>query len=211
MFFKNRVDAGKKLAEKLIKYKNIKNGIVLGLPRGGVPVAYEVAQVLNLPLDIVVPRKVGMPGQPELAVGAVCEDGSVILNEALLQMANIKPEDLQPIIDAEKQEAQRRLTKYRRDRPKLDLKNKVVILVDDGIATGSTMRAAIASARAKGAEKIIVAVPVIPPDTIPVLQQEVDELIYLDAPVYFGAVGAFYQNFGQTPDEEVVSLMEEAR
>ncbi len=211
MFFIDRVDAGKKLAEKLIKFKDIKNGIVLGLPRGGLPVAFEVAQALNLPLDIVVPRKIGMPGQPELAVGAVCEDGSVIFNESLLRMANLKPADLQPIIDKERQEAQRRLKKYRGDRPKLDLQDKVVILVDDGIATGSTMRAAIASAKANGAEKIIVAVPVIPPNTIPTMQEEVDQVIYLDAPAYFGAVGAFYQNFGQTEDEEVIALMEKAK
>ena len=211
MFFIDRVDAGKKLAEKLLKFKDIENCIVLGLPRGGLPVAFEVAQILNLPLDIVVPRKVGLPGQPELAVGAVCEDGSVIFNESLLRMANLKPADLQPIIDKERQEAQRRLKKYRGDRPELDLKGKVVILVDDGIATGSTMRAAIASAKAKGAEKIIVAVPVIPPSTISIMKEEVDEIIYLDAPILFGAVGAFYQNFGQTTDEEVIALMQRAK
>ncbi len=211
MFFVDRVDAGKKLAEKLLKFKDIKNGIVLGLPRGGLPVAFEVAQILNLPLDIVVPRKIGLPGQPELAVGAVCEDGSVIFNEPLLRMANLKPADLQPIIDKERQEAQRRLKKYRGDRPELDLKGKVVILVDDGIATGSTMRAAIASAKAKGAEKIIVAVPVIPPSTISIMKEEVDEIIYLDAPILFGAVGAFYQNFGQTTDEEVIALIERSK
>lgn len=210
MIFQDRVDAGRQLGEKLQQFKDVQNAIVIGLPRGGVPVAYEVAKALNAPLEVVVPRKVGMPGQPELAVGAVCEDGTVIFNDSLLRMAKLSPDDLQPIVEKEKQEAQRRLKEYRGGRPELDLKDKVVILVDDGIATGATMRAAIASAQAKGAQKIIVAVPVLPPDTLEALQDTVDEVIYLDAPAYFGAVGMFYRNFGQTQDDQVVALMEQA-
>lgn len=207
MIFKNRTDAGLKLAEKLEKYKDVPNTVVLALPRGGIVVGYEVAKILNLPLDIVVPRKIGAPGNPEFAIGAVTESGEVILNEEVL---GISDEYLKTEVEKEKQEAERRLKLYRGGRPPLDLKNKTVIISDDGLATGLTMRAAIATAKKLGAKKIVVAIPVAPPDAVELIKKEVDEIFYLDASPLFGAVGAFYQEFGQTTDEEVIDLLKQS-
>lgn len=210
MIFKNRIQAGEELAKKLRQFKGSAETIVLGLPRGGAVVAAAVAKELGLPLDIIVLRKIGAPGNPEFAIGAITEDGEAVLDKAAIVAWQIPAEYIKQEITKETQEARRRLKLYRGERALLNLKNKTAILVDDGIATGATMAAAIISARAKGAKKVIVAAPVIAVDTLETLQKETDEVIYLDAPAYFGAVGAFYENFEQVEDEEVITLLTEA-
>jgi len=207
MMFKNRADAGRKLVPLLAQYNNKKDTIVVGLPRGGVVTGYEVAKELHLPFDIVVPRKIGAPFNQEAAIGALTQDGSVILNQTIMHKFDISQEDLMPTIKKEMQEAQRRLKIYRGDKSPLEVHGKTVLLVDDGIATGYTMRAAIESLRTRGAEKIIVVVPVAPPDTVNQLLQNVDDVVCLFQPEFFGAVGRFYQDFGQTTDQEVIELL----
>lgn len=204
--FRNRIEAGQKLAEKLKAYHQKPNSIVLALPRGGVVVGREVAHNLNLPLDIVVPRKIGHPTNPEYAIGAITETGEGIWNEE--ERIQINTDWLKTKISKEQKEAQRRLKAYRGDRPPLDLREKIVIIVDDGIATGLTMRAAIASVRAQKSTKIIVAVPVSARDSAEVIRREVDELVVLEAPPFFGAIGAFYSDFQQVGDDEVIKLLE---
>lgn len=210
MIFKDRADAGQKLAVALKKYKNAENTLILALPRGGVVVGFEVAQALNLPLDIVVPRKIGAPGNPEFAIGAITESGEGIFDEATIAAYNISQDYINKTVAIEKAEATRRLKVYRSSRPPLNLVNKTVIIVDDGLATGLTMRAAIKTVKQCGGKKIVVAVPVTPPDTAEIIKKEVDEIIYLDAPLFFGAVGAFYEEFTQTTDEEVIELLKKA-
>jgi len=210
MIFKNRIDAGQKLAQALKKYKNAKSALILALPRGGVVVGFEVAKALNLPLDIVVPRKIGAPGNPEFAIGAITETGEGIFDETTISTYGISQEYIDKTVAKEKKEAERRLKTYRGARPPLNLKNKTVIIVDDGLATGLTMRAAIKTVKQYGAAKIIVAVPVTPPDTARLIKKEVDEIIYLDAPLFFGAVGAFYEEFSQTTDKEVIDLLKKS-
>lgn len=205
MMFKDRVDAGKLLAEKLAMYRGKQDVVVLALPRGGVVVGAEVAKALAAPLDIVVTRKIGAPGNPEYAIGALTESGEPIFNEA--ERVDVDTEWLKREVAKEKQEAERRIKTYRGDRPPTDLANKIVIIVDDGIATGLTMRAAIQSVRAKQSKKIAVAVPVSARDSAEIIKQEADELVVLDTPLFFGAVGAFYQIFNQTTDEEVIKLL----
>jgi putative phosphoribosyl transferase len=211
MIFKNRLEAGQKLAEALNKFKKSENTIILALPRGGVVVGYEVAQKLNLPLDIGVPRKIGAPGNPEFAIGAITEQGVGVFDEITIGAYGITESYLQNEIKKEKAEAERRLKLYRGPRPPLDLKNKTVILVDDGLATGLTMRAAIKTAKKSGAKKIIVAIPITSPEAAELVKKEVDEIIYLEAPAFFGAVGSFYEEFGQTTDEEVIDLLSRER
>ena len=207
MLFCDRVDAGRQLAGSLKQYANNADVIVLGLPRGGVVTAAVVAKALNLPLDIIVPRKIGAPMNEELAIGAMAEDGEVMLDEKLVRVLGVREEYIDKAVFKERAEAERRLRVYRGLHPPLTLQNKTAIIVDDGIATGATMRAAIASAKAKGAKRVIVAAPVIAPDTLLKLQREADEVIYLDAPAYFAAVGQFYEKFEQTTDEEVIGLL----
>lgn len=208
MVFKDRMDAGRKLAERLMSHANQKDAIVIGLPRGGVVVAFEVAKKLHLPLDIIISRKIGMPGQPEFAVGAITADGKEVFDQRLIQSFELERKDLEKIIEAEKKEILRRMRVYRPGRAELNLKNKTVILVDDGIATGMTMQATLLSARGLGAKRVIVAVPVIPQDQIKPLERLADELIYLDAPINFGAISIFYQNFSQVNDDQVIELMQ---
>lgn len=207
MMFENRNVAGKMLAEKLSKFDKNSKAIVLGLPRGGVVLAHEVAEKLSLPLDIIVTRKIGAPFEKELAIGAIAEDAKDILNKELIKMYKITQKYIDSTIKQETEELKRRLDKYRQGRGVLDLKNKIAIIVDDGVATGYTMMTAIMSARAKGAQKIVVATPVIASDTSKEIAKKADELIYLDKPVFFGAVGAFYREFDQVEDEEVISIM----
>ncbi len=224
MRFKDRTDAGKILAKKLLAYKNNPDTIIIALPRGGVVIGFEVAQALNLPLDIVVPRKIGAPLNPEFAVGAVTEDGSAMLDPSLLALLKITEQDLVEIIAKEKEEAQRRLKTYRAGRAPLNLSNKIVLLVDDGIATGATMLAAIKSAQKREAQKIIVAVPVAPPDSIIKIKHALgknstnnnanaitDMIIVLHAPQDFGAISIFYDSFEQTTDKEVIALLEQTK
>lgn len=211
MVFYDRKEAGEKLAKRLEEYKNKEKTIILALPRGGVVVAYQVASFLNLPLDLVVPRKIGAPGNPEFAIGAITEDGEGIFNEEIIKEYGISQDYIKKTVAEEKKEAVRRLNVYRGNRPPLDLRDKEVILIDDGIATGQTMLAAIKSVKKKGAKKIIVAVPVAAPDSLKEIKKEVNKVICLHSPFFFGAVGAFYQVFDQTTDEEVIELMEKAK
>lgn len=207
MQWKNRVIAGEELARKLIAYQSQPDTLVLGLPRGGVVVAHALASLLQLPLDIIVVRKVGAPMNEELAIGAIDETGDGIFQHELFDILHVTPQYLNQVIQKEKTEVLRRLQVYRGNRPPLDLKDKKVIIVDDGIATGATMRVAIANAQTKGAKKIIVATPVLALDTLEKLSRSADEVIYLYAPSSFGAVGQFYEKFEQTSDEEVIQLL----
>lgn len=207
MIFKDRHDAGQKLVPLLQKYKNDPNAIVIGLPRGGVVNAAEVAKGLNLPLEVTCPRKIGAPYQPELAIGAITETGDGTFNEELILRLNVPETYIQRQIEIEKNTAQRRVQLYHKNRPKIPVEGKTVILVDDGLATGATMKAAIQSIRSLGASRIVVAVPVSPPDTFEEIKEMVDEAVVLDTPYYFQAVGEFYEDFSQTEDDEVISLL----
>ncbi len=201
--FPNRVEAGRRLAEKLTAYRGRYDAIVLGLPRGGVPVAYEVAQRLALPLDVFVVRKLGVPGYEELAMGAIASGNVVVLNEDVMRALPNSEAILERVIAQEKMELERREARYRQDRPAVDLRGQVVILVDDGLATGATMRAAAAALRKQGVAKIVVAAPVGAPETCQELEAEVDEMICAFRPEFFYGVGQFYEDFSQTTDEEV--------
>lgn len=209
--FKNRHQAGQELAEKLMHYKDDTNAVIIGLPRGGVVTAFAIAQKLNLPLDIIVPRKIGVPNQPELAAGAITQDGDFVWNPSVLKSFHLKKEDLIDVIAKEQQEAQRRLTLYRGNRLPLNLQDKTVIIVDDGIATGATMRAAIETAKKHGAQKIIVAVPAAPVDTLAEIEQEVDKVFPILVARMFMGVGSFYEEFAPTPDNEVIDLLHQAK
>lgn len=211
MMLKDRIDGGKKLSERVLHYKGEPGLIVLGLPRGGVVVAYEVAKALDVPLDIVVPRKVGAPFSPELAVAAVAEDGTVLYNEGLMKELGISVDDIDETVEKEKKEAMRRMDLYRGDRPLLDLKDKTVLLVDDGVATGYTMKAAIMSVRLRGAKKVIVAVSVIPSDKLLTMQEISDAVHYVLMPEIFYSIGQFYEEFRQVTDEQVIEILDTAK
>lgn len=204
MIFKDRQEAGKKLAEALARYKNAPETIVLALPRGGVVVGYAIAKDLNLPLDIVVPRKIGAPGNSEYAIGAITETGDAIMNEA--EARGVDKNWLKSEMDKEKQEAERRLKTYRPG-PSPQVEGKTVIIVDDGVATGYTMRAAIASVKSRKPAKIIVAVPHGAKDSMNVIRGEVDNVIVLYEPEIYWFVGAHYETFLQTSDKEVINLL----
>jgi predicted phosphoribosyltransferase len=204
--FADRVDAGRRLAKALRDCKE-KNTIILAIPRGGVVVGFEVANELNVPLDVIIPRKIGAPGNPELAIGAVMEDGTIIMNEELTGFLQVSEDYIKEESGSQRLEIERRLKFYRRDAPYPDLKNRVVIMVDDGIATGSTMKAAVASIRKKGARAVVIAVPVGPPSTVEELKKEADHVICLQSPDSFMAIGQFYENFNQTSDKEVIRLL----
>lgn len=208
--FKDRIDGGKKLAMLLTSYKNNPDAIVIGLARGGVVTAYQVADLLHLPLDLIVPRKISAPNNPELAVGALTQEGGVIWNDALLKQLGLTATDLAENIEKEKKESARRLTLYRKNRSPLNVKNKMVILVDDGMATGATMQAAIASVRFAGAKKIIVALPVASSHALKKIKKEADEIVCVLVPENFWGVSSFYNHFVQTTDEEVITLMQNA-
>lgn len=207
MIFKNRQDVGRQLAEKLKKYSNDKSAIVLALPRGGVVVAKEVADVLNLPMDLIVSRKIGAPDNPEFAIGAIAEGFEGVFDQRVIVSYGISDEYIRNEIKKEREEMDRRLNVYRAGRVPLDLAGKMAILVDDGIATGLTMIATINSAKIKGAKKIVVAVPVASRDSVEKVKKLVDDIIYLDTPEFFMAVGQFYESFSQVEDAEVVKLM----
>ena len=204
--FLDRVEAGQKLAEKLLKYKEM-GPIVLAIPRGGVVVASEVASALSCDFDLVIPRKIGAPNNPELAVGALAKEGAVILNKELTKSLNISPDYLREEIEKQVIEIKRRRQKYLGDRSSIDLRGKTVILVDDGLATGYTSLAAIKAVREDKPEKVVLAVPVAPREAIERLKTEVEELICLETPELFFAVGQFYYDFAQTTDEQVVEIL----
>jgi predicted phosphoribosyltransferase len=201
------MEAGRRLAERLSVYRGRDDAIVLGLPRGGVPVAYEVARQLGLPLDVFVVRKLGVPGYEELAMGAIASGNVSVLNEDVMRVLPNAEAVLQTVLAQEKIELERREARYRQDRPALDLGGRVVILVDDGLATGATMRAAAAALRKKGVARIVVAVPVGAPETCQAIEMEGDEVICVFQPAFFHGVGQFYEDFSQTTDEEVRELL----
>src|ERR1035437_945865 len=210
MIFANRTEAGKQLALRLRKYANRDDVIVLGAPRGGVPVAFEVAKDLRAPLDVFVLRKLGVPGREEFAFGAIASGGVRILDRHTVEGLGITGLDIERVTREEKQELERRERAYRGGRPSLDVSGLTVILVDDGIATGSSMRAAIRALRQMKPARIVIAVPVAPPSTCTRLQLEVDELVCLDMPEPFYGVGQFYDDFSQVTDEEVKELLDSA-
>jgi predicted phosphoribosyltransferase len=180
------------------------------LPRGGVPVAYEVARALQTPLDVFLVRKLGVPGQEELAMGAIASGGVLLLNEHVVRTLDISQDEIDAVVATEQQELQRRERLYRDDRPEPVVQGRTVILVDDGLATGSTMRAAVAALRRRGAAQIVVAVPVAPPDTCEEMQALVDDIVCAHTPEPFLSVGRWYADFSQTTDEEVHDLLERA-
>ena len=207
MIFKDRAEAGQKLAILLKKQStHIKDGIVLALPRGGVVVGAEISKALNLSLDIIVTRKIGAPLNPEYAVAAVSENQLIVSPRE-----NPDPEYLKEETSKERQEIARRVREYRGKRPAINLKNKIAILVDDGLATGLTMAVAIKEVRLQNPAKIIMAVPVAPPETVENLKSKVDEIIVLNIEPLFLAVGQFYENFPQTTDDEVISLLNSSK
>jgi len=208
--FLDRADAGRILAEKLDKYAGRDDVIVLGLPRGGVPVAYEVAKRLCVPLDVFIVRKLGVPGFEELAAGAIASGGVRVLNEDVMRALPNANEIIESLTASETKEVERREISYRDGRPAPDLRGKTVILVDDGLATGATMRAAVKALRQRDVARIVVAAPVGAPDTCRELEGEADETICAVAPEWFQAVGQYYEDFSQTSDEEVRQFLARA-
>lgn len=211
MTFRDRREAGKALAKELAFLKGQKDVLVLAIPRGGVVVGYQVAEELGIPLDIYITRKIGAPYNPELALGAVASDGSVILDEALLQRLGVSPDFVEGEKKRQQAEIARRLDKYRGNRPALDLTGKTVILVDDGVATGATTLATLRALKKQPIARLILAIPVGPPDVIETLAKEADQIVCLSTPEPFWAVGSFYLVFDQTSDEEVLKLLQAAQ
>ena len=209
MFFKNRKDAGLQLAKRL-KILSLKNPIVIGLPRGGVVVAAIVAQELHCALDVIVPRKLGAPHNPELAIGALAGE-CLVLNEEIIETLEVSKEWIEAEKIRQQQEAARRLALFRKDKPPLDVRGKTVILVDDGIATGATMRASLAFMKKNSCLQCIIAIPIGPHDVIEEFLKAGEEVICLDAPLAFSAVGEFYEDFPQTEDREVIDLLSQKR
>lgn len=206
--FTDRYEAGRELARVLGHYAHRPEVWVLGLPRGGVPVAYEVARALGAPLDVLIVRKLGVPGQEELAMGAIAPGGVRVLNHELLEQLRIEDERLEQVEQKERAELERRQQAYRGQRPFPDLTGKTVILVDDGLATGASMRAAALAVRAMNPARVVIAAPVAPPDTCEALLEVADEVRVLRQPEPFRAVGLWYEHFPQTDDEEVRRLLE---
>jgi putative phosphoribosyl transferase len=208
--FKNRADAGRKLAARLTRYADREDVLVLALPRGGVPVAYEVPKELKAPLDVFLVRKLGVPGHEELAMGAIASGGVRVFNEELVNYLGIPDEVIDEIAAVEQRELERRAVAYRDDRPPPQVKDRIVILIDDGLASGSTMRAAAASLRLQKPRRIVVAVPVSSPETCDEFRSEVDEIVCAVTPQHFQGVGLWYDDFSQTSDEEVRELLKRA-
>lgn len=207
--FADRTDAGRHLAARLERYRAA-DVLVLGLPRGGVPVAAEVARALDAPLDVLVVRKLGVPSQPELAFGAIGEDGVRVLNDAVLRRTGIGEAEMDAVEARERAELQRRVTRYRGGRPSALLRGRTVLIVDDGFATGATARAGAEVARARGAQTVVLAAPIGAADTVRSLWEVADDVVCLGAPLDFAAVGQGYDDFSQTSDEQVTALLESA-
>ena len=210
MRFRDRREAGAYLASRLVRYAGWPDALVLALPRGGVPVAFEVAQALRAPLDVFIVRKLGMPGHEELAIGAIASGGVRVLNEDLVRLVGIPNSVLEQITAREREELRRRETAYRGSRPPEPVAGRTVILVDDGLATGASMRAAVLALRREGVALIVVAVPVAAVDTCDSLRPEVEDIVCAATPEPFTAVGAWYEDFRQTTDEEVRELLAQA-
>jgi putative phosphoribosyl transferase len=209
--FRDRVDGGRRLARELGRYAGRHDVIVLGLPRGGIPVAFEVARALGAPLDVLVVRKLGLPFHEELAMGAIASGGGTVLSDDVIAAYGITRQEIDRVIESETRELERREREYRGDRPFPDLRDCTVILVDDGLATGSTMRAAVTALREEQPAAIVVAVPVAAPETCDALRDVADEIVCAVTPSPFYAVGLWYERFGQTTDAEVHDLLARGR
>jgi predicted phosphoribosyltransferase len=209
--FYDRHDAGKQLGEVLKEMEIEDDILVLALPRGGVPVGYEVARALGVPLDVWVTRKIGAPGNPEFAIGAVASDGTLILDEEVVEQLNIPREYIDAEVERQLAEIERRMKLYRKGRPMPRIEGRTIILTDDGVATGSTVRASLEALRKHNPKQLILAVGVGPPSTIRQLEEVADQVVVLATPEPFWAVGRFFRHFEQTSDEEVIRLLEEAR
>jgi putative phosphoribosyl transferase len=209
--FADRAEAGRILAGALGKYAGRDDVLVLGLPRGGVPVAAEVARALEAPLDVLVVRKLGAPGQEELAIGAIGEGGVRVLNAELVRSLGLREKDVDRIADREERELERRVAAYRGGHEALEVEGKTVVVVDDGVATGATMRAGLQALRAMGAARIVAAAPVGAEDSVAALAEDADDVVVLETPEWFSAVGQWYEDFGQTTDDEVRPLLTENR
>jgi predicted phosphoribosyltransferase len=210
MRFQDRAEAGRLLARALERYKNRPDVLVLALPRGGVPVAYEVARALNAPLDAFIVRKLGVPGHEELAMGAIASGGTRALNRSVIRQLNIPQSAIDAVAAREAEELRRREKLYRGGKSSLEIENRTIILVDDGLATGSTMKAAVAALRQQNPAKIVVAVPTAPSEVCDELKRQADEVICAVTPEPFYAVGQWYDNFEQTTDTEVTELIRRA-
>jgi predicted phosphoribosyltransferase len=208
--FEDRREAGRVLAERLREYANDRNVLVLGLPRGGVPIAYEIARSLGLPIDVFIVRKLGVPGYEELAMGAIASGGVRVLNQEVVQRLGISDRQIDAVAAREQQEIERRELEYRGDLPPLNIRDKKIILVDDGLATGATMHAAVQALDEAGAARIIVAVPVGSVEAVDRIGGEADEIVCPLQPSDFQAVGQWYDDFSQTSDEEVRELLAES-
>ena len=206
MRFLDRADAGRRLGER-VRALGLADPVVLGLPRGGVPVAYEVAAALGAPLDVFVARKVGAPGQPEYGVGAVAEGGAGVANDAALRALRIAPEEFAALAAGERAELARRVARYRGDRPLTPVEGRDVVLVDDGLATGVTAEAALVALRERAPRRLVLAAPVCAPDTAARLRGLADDIVCVTAPARFAAVGQWYDDFRQTGDDEVLALL----
>ena len=209
--YQDRADAGQRLASLLSVYAHRQDVVVLALPRGGVPVGFEVASALGAPFDVFVVRKLGVPGHEELAMGAIASGGVRVLDRNVMRLADVDDVAVERITAVEQRELERREQQFRGDRPFPDLRGKVVILVDDGLATGSTMRAAVAALRLEGPSRVIVAVPVAAPDVCDAFRSVADDIVCAATPVPFHAVGLWYDDFTQTTDDEVRELLERAQ
>lgn len=206
LYFRDRVDAGRRLASRLEKLD--RHGLIaLGLPRGGVVVAYEVARMLRIPLDVVVVRKLGVPYQPELAMGAIGEDGVRVIDSRVVRLARINQDQISIVENRERLELERRVAAFRRGRKRVELKGATALVIDDGIATGSTARAATEVVRKLGASRVVVAAPVASPEAVRMLSTIADDIVYMAAPDGFLSIGEFYGDFSPTSDSEVVSLL----
>jgi len=210
MLFTDRREAGRVLADRLGRYAGPRTAI-LALPRGGIPVGYEVARALGAPLDVFVVRKLGVPGHEELAMGALASGDVVMLDPELVRELRLTREEIDPVIERERRELDRRERLYRRGAPPPDVRDRTVILVDDGLATGSTMRAAIAALRKLGPARVVVAVPVAAPETCEAMDEIADDVVCAVTPEPFRAVGLWYEDFGQTTDQEVQDLLQAAQ
>jgi putative phosphoribosyl transferase len=206
MPFRDRREAGRRLAERLSGLR-ASSPLVLGLPRGGVPVAFEVANELGAPLDVLVVRKLGVPFQPELGMGAVGEDGVRVLNSDVLRQAGVTEAQLAAVEARERAEVEERAVRLRRGRPAIPLQGRTVVIVDDGLATGGTARAAVQVARARGADRVILAVPVAPPETVAALRRDTDDVVAVETPEPFFAIGGWYADFSPTSDDEVIQVL----
>lgn len=208
MPFKDRIDAGRKLAAALGAYKD-QRAVALALPRGGVPVAAEVASFLRAELDLVLVRKIGVPAKPELAMGAVVDGASplVVRNEKIIALAGISDAEFKAVCDRELDEIERRRQRYLGNRPPIELEGRIAIMIDDGLATGATTRAALRATRLRKPGKLVLAVPVAPPETVAALRQEADEILCLETHEDFGAIGYYYADFRQVSDAEVIDIL----